>query len=66
MDPTIATILPLPIINLSLAALVYWHDPQKATNRTFALFVLAISAWSLATRLVYLYAAEPSGSCGVA
>ena len=61
MDSTIATILLLPIINLSLAALVYWHDPKKATNRTFALFVLAISAWSLATRLVYLYATAPSG-----
>jgi hypothetical protein len=60
MDPSIAGILPLPIINLSLAALVYWHDPDKATNRTFALFVLAISAWSFAVRLVYLYAGEPT------
>ncbi|MGH8068585.1 MAG: ATP-binding protein [Candidatus Entotheonellia bacterium] len=61
MDPSIAAILPLPIINLSLAALVYWHDPDKATNRTFAVFVLAISAWSFAVRLVYLYASEPTG-----
>ncbi|HSF29511.1 MAG TPA: histidine kinase N-terminal 7TM domain-containing protein, partial [Candidatus Tectomicrobia bacterium] len=61
MDPSIAAILPLPIINLSLAALVYCHDPAKATNRIFALFVLAISAWSFAVRLVYLYAGETSG-----
>jgi PAS domain S-box-containing protein len=61
MDPSIAAILPLPIINLSLAALVYWHDPGKATNRTFTLFVLAISVWSFAVRLVYLYAGEPTG-----
>jgi two-component system, sporulation sensor kinase E len=61
MDPAIMAILPLPIVNLSLAAVVYWHDPGKATNRTFALFVLSISAWSLAVRLVYLYAGEPMG-----
>jgi PAS domain S-box-containing protein len=60
MDLSITTILPLPIINLSLAAIVFWHDPDKATNRTFALFVLAISAWSFTVRLVYLHAAEPT------
>jgi two-component system, sporulation sensor kinase E len=61
MDSSIAAILPLPIVNLSLATIVYWHDPKKATNRTFALFVLAISAWSLAVRLVYFYGGEPTG-----
>ena len=60
MDLSITTMLPLPIINLSLAAIVFWHDPDKATNRIFALFVLAISAWSFTVRLVYLYAAEPT------
>jgi two-component system, sporulation sensor kinase E len=61
MDPTVVAILPLPIINLALATVVYWHDPEKATNRFFALFVLSISAWSLAVRLVYLYAGDSTG-----
>jgi hypothetical protein len=48
-------------INLALAGLVYTRAPHKASNRTFAVFVLMSVLWSFCVKMVYQYAAFASG-----
>ena len=53
--------LPLWIANLALAAAVLWRAPRQATTYVFCGFVLPLVVWACAVKLVYIYAAAPSG-----
>jgi PAS domain S-box-containing protein len=63
MDTAFLPALPLWVINLSLAALVFSRQPQSLPNRTFALFVLTVVGWSFAVQLLYAGGAAASIWC---
>jgi nitrogen-specific signal transduction histidine kinase len=54
-------VLPLWIINLTLAGLVLARDPHNVSNQTFAGFVLMVVAWSLCVKMTVIYIAHPAG-----
>jgi two-component system, sporulation sensor kinase E len=60
MDTVLLFGLPLWVINLFLAALVFSRQPQSLPNQTFALFVLTVVAWSFAVQLLYASPAAAS------
>jgi PAS domain S-box-containing protein len=62
MDTGLLSGLPLWVINLFLAALVFWRQPQSLPNQTFALFVLTVVAWSFAVQLLY---ASPAATASI-
>src|SRR5262245_39449966 len=61
MEMALVTGLPLWVINLFLAGLVYSRQPHNLSNQMFAVFVLTIVAWSFCVQMVYVYAASPAG-----
>jgi hypothetical protein len=61
METTLVTALPLWAINLSLAGIVYFQHPRKATNQAFAMFVLIVVGWSLCVKMFYGSTTHPSG-----
>jgi PAS domain S-box-containing protein len=63
MDTVFLPALPLWVINLFLAALVFSRQPHSLPNQTFALFVLTVVAWSFAVQLLYASNAATSIWC---
>ncbi len=61
MDAALLTSLPLWILNLVLAAGVFFRDPRKAVNYTFSGFVLTIVIWACSVKMTYIFASTPSG-----
>jgi PAS domain S-box-containing protein len=60
MEPTFITGLPLWVINLFLAGLVYFRDPRKPPNQAFAVFALTVVSWAFCVELVYTDTTHPS------
>jgi PAS domain S-box-containing protein len=53
MEPTFITGLPLWMINLFLAGLVYFLAPRKPSNQALAAFALTMVGWSFCVNMVY-------------
>jgi PAS domain S-box-containing protein len=62
METAFLTALPLWVINLFLAALVFFRQPRGLPNQTFAAFVLAVVAWSFSVQLLY---ASPTAAASI-
>jgi xanthosine utilization system XapX-like protein len=62
MDTPLLSALPLWVINLFLAALVFLRQPRSLPNQTFALFVLSVVAWSFAVQLLF---ASPAAAASI-
>jgi nitrogen-specific signal transduction histidine kinase len=60
MDAVFLLALPLWLINLFLAALVFSRQPRSLPNQTFAFFVLTVLAWSFTVQYLYVSGATAS------
>jgi signal transduction histidine kinase len=60
MELNLIATLPLWMINLALAGLVYFRRPRKLCHHAFAVFVSMIVSWSFCTTMFYVYATHPS------
>ncbi len=61
MNAALLTSLALWMLNLALAAGVFFRAPRKAVNYTFSGFVVTLCAWAWSVKMGYLFADMPSG-----